>query len=877
MAIIYSYPTIQPTVYDLIIGTDVNDDNATKSFTVQSLVSLINAAAGSGTVTSIDIVTDEFLIASGGPVIDAGVITLGLTATGTPSATTFLRGDNQWVVPTVTSGISVLSQSTSPPITTDLSQLNFTGAGVVTSSGGNGSVQINIEGATNAVESVTAGAGITIPSTTGNIVVSNSGVTQVVAGTGISIDQATGTGVVTFSVTNQTSGTVTSVTPGPGLLLSSGSTTTNPAIGVNYVGTQNYILETPSTAVALPADNISFNQASSNDVKTSTLATVPMTTLPLVKAYIDAADAPNVKNNTDTYTSLASVAKVITLTDAEYTAISTKDGNTLYLTITTAATQFTKTLAITNNVSGMANGSLTLDQNGLQKTGAENSSWSFTTGVSTDSGYSYTGNAPVTISGTFDSDSTVTSTITGSITQDSIPQCTSTLTTASGVTPALQASYFTLTSGSSSTAACTDSLNASSVFPVVYALTSAGTTAGYSYTPATTTYSGNNGTYSNSPNITGTAQGTVTLNNYTYTVVVNSEGVTTSGGATYSLSTSGPVAAVNGARATGQNTSLVGSIAAGTSYTQTTNASAGANSNISNLNSTSIVTGPSTANGNVSITHTFTGSVVPSTSTMTLNPTTSFTPAAAWSSPAGQWGYSINGGTRVVGLTASGQNGLSVVWTFLPNPPTPVTGYTSTGTTIGTVTGVLGTNSTVSASATGTATANTGDASMTLANNGISGPVNGYTVSYTADGSPYTLGGTVSGTVGANVVFNTVLTVNANYTATTALSASYSNGSSVQIPGTTAVTLAGTVIANRGQGVYVSTSHISSNEACQEGTPTDTVYLSVGGSNIYAGVTCYTSATGSGVVANGYYKANNNTSWMRITGGNGVVQSTGSC
>ena len=166
---------------------------------------------------------------------------------------------------------------------------------------------------------------------------------------------------------------------------------------------------------------------------------------------------------------------------------------------------------------------------------------------------------------------------------------------------------------------------------------------------------------------------------------------------------------------------------------------------------------------------------------------------------------------------------------------------------------------------------------MTLANNGINGPANGYTVSYTADGSPYTIGGAVSGTVGANVVFNTILTVNNNYTATTALSASYSNGSTVQIPGTTAVTLAGTVMADRGQGVYNSTSHISSNEACQEGNPTETVYLSVGGSNIYAGVTCYTSATGSGVVANGFYKANNNNSWMRITGGSGVVQSTGSC
>ena len=65
MSIIYSYPTIQPTVDDLLIGTDVGDDNATKSFTVQSLVSLINAESGSGTLTCVTISTDAFLTATG--------------------------------------------------------------------------------------------------------------------------------------------------------------------------------------------------------------------------------------------------------------------------------------------------------------------------------------------------------------------------------------------------------------------------------------------------------------------------------------------------------------------------------------------------------------------------------------------------------------------------------------------------------------------------------------------------------------------------------------------------------------------------------------------------------------------------------------------
>ena len=779
MSIIYSYPTSQPTVDDLIIGTSVGDDNATKSFTVQSLVSLINAEAGSGTVTDVTISTDAFISnqKTSQPGAPAITYTLGLSATGTPDNTTFLRGDNQWVVPTVSAGINVSSQNVE--VTDDVGSFNFLGAGVSTSSDPNGNVQVTIAGAVNAVESVTAGAGISIPSTTGNIVVSNSGVTQIIPGSGISIDQPTGTGNITINLVNQTSGTVTSVTPGPGLVLTSGSTILDPSISVNYVGTQNYILETPSTAVALPDDKISFNQASSDNVKTSTLATVPMTTLPLVKTYIDAADASTVKNNTDTYTSLASVDKVITLTDAEYTAIATKDGNTLYLTTSTAAAQFTKTLAIQNNVGGFANGSLTGDQIGATLTGAENSSWSFTTGVSADSGYSYSGNAPVTISGTFDSTSTVTSTITGSITADSVPQCTSYLTTASGVTPALQASYFTLTGNSSSTAACTSSLNASSIFPVTYALTSAGIAAGYTYASATTTYSGNNGTYGNSPNITGTAQGTVSLNNYHYEVVVDTSQIQVDPGASFNVATSGTVAG------SGDGTYST-SLAAGTAYANTTSISAGSNSNISGVlpSPSQTVTSPAGGiQGNVQTTHTFTGYV----------------------------------------------------------------------------------------------TSNTGDASMTLANNGIIGPANGYQIEYYADGVPYIIGSAKSGTVGSSIAFSTVFTLNQGYTLVTTLSATYSGTNPVVIPGTTAVTLAGEVMATRGQGVYNSTSNPTSNEACQGSNPTETVYLSTGGSNIFAGVTCYTSATGSGTVGDGYYKANNNNTWMRITGGNGYVQSTGSC
>ena len=696
MSIIYSYPTSPPTVDDLIIGTSVGDDNATKSFTVQSLVSLINAAAGSGTVTSVQLATDAFLSATGGPIVDAGTITIGLTATGTPSATTFLRGDNQWVIPTVSAGISVLSQSSSPPLTTDVNQFNFVGDGVVATSDSNGNIQVTIAGATNAVETIVPGAGIAVNSSGGSVTVSNTGVRQLVQGQGISISPASGTGNVTIATTNQTSGTVTSVNPGPGLKLISGSTVLDPSIGINYTGTQNYIIETASAVVALPADQITFNQASSNDVKTSTLATVPMTTLPLVKTYIDTGDASTIKNNTDTYTSLASVAKVITLTDAEYAAIGTKNGNTLYLTTSTAATQYTKTLSVTNNVSGMANGTLTGSQNNATQAGAENSTWSFTTGVSADSGFSYSGNAPVTVSGSHVDNSTVNSTITGSITANSVPQCTSTLTTNSAVTPALQASFFTLTSGSTSTAACSAALNAASVFPVAYALTASGTAAGYAYTSAATTYSGNNGTYSNSANITGTANGTVALGNFTLTVNITQAGITVPTGTSSTISTSG---AVSGSG----NGSYTVSLASGTNYTQITTIAAGANTSLSGVTPSTSQTTSGTLTANATINHTFAGTLNATTSSMSFTPNNSFSPAAGFTSPGG-WGYSVDGGARVAGNgPATGTTGLGVAWTFLPLPPTVTSGYGLTASGGGSASGVLGTNASVTGAVSGTA------------------------------------------------------------------------------------------------------------------------------------------------------------------------------
>jgi hypothetical protein len=433
MSIIYSYPTTQPTVDDLLIGTDVGDDNATKSFTVQSLVSLINAAAGSGTVTSVQIATDAFLTATGGPITDAGTITMGLTATGTPSAATFLRGDNKWVTPTVSAGISVLSSNI--VIDNDLQDLNFTGAGVVVSSTSTGGVTVTVDGASQGVTSLNVGTGISTTATSGNIVVTNSGVTSIVAGGGIAIDQTTG--AVTISTTGQNAGTVTSVTAGAGLRLASGTINSNPELALNYgIGsTDNYINQQdgyiPDADSLLPH----YTQAAGQVYQTR-IGDIPLSALSNVNTAITNSTVDTVKNDTDTYTSLGDVEKVITLTAGEYTAIGTGNynGNTLYLTTTSAPTTFTKTLAITDTITGGALGTdytYTGNVAGNTLTGPSGNSFAFNTGISVSNPAKYFSSGPVisNATGVFDANNTVTTSISGIMSAVPPSSSTSTLNT----------------------------------------------------------------------------------------------------------------------------------------------------------------------------------------------------------------------------------------------------------------------------------------------------------------------------------------------------------------------------------------------------------------------------------------------------------------
>lgn len=429
MAIIYSYPLDNtPQLADLLLGTSISEGDATKSFTIGSLVALVDAPATVGTVTSVATADSGFISITGGPITNAGVLTVSLSAGGTPNDTTFLRGDNQWG-PATTSGspnIEVFEEGVS--LTTAAASFNFTGNGVTASTVGD-AVTVDVPAIVNGVLSVSAGAGITIPATVGNVVVSNSGVIDIIGGNNITI---TSTAARVFTVTATINpGTVQSVVAGNGLVLQTAQSTitTTPTIGVQYTGSNNYILVGEDLAVITGNDVIAFNQLSSDNVKSTTISTIPMTALPLVQTYIDAGDANTIKNNTDTFVTTPVVANVITLTQAEYTAIATPDTGTLYV-IAAAATAFTVTLTpVTNNIAGSAaNYTITGAVQGSTSSGVSGEPYSFTTIVTPNAGYYFS--TPVNgniVSGTITATANVTQTLTGTIAAVPTPAVTATL------------------------------------------------------------------------------------------------------------------------------------------------------------------------------------------------------------------------------------------------------------------------------------------------------------------------------------------------------------------------------------------------------------------------------------------------------------------
>jgi len=397
MAIIYSYEQeTDPQFSDLLLGTDVSAaGKPTKSFSIASIIALVESGVpGGGTVTSIATNSTNYITMSGGPITTSGTLTASLSATGVPSTTTFLRGDNVWATPET--GLNTT-------YTVDAAQV-----------GANSNIRLNGSDSTQSIISLIAGP---------NIALTNNGSSN-----------------ITIGVTGLPEGTVTSVTADGGLYIVSGSATVDPVLAVDLTGLNNYINIGKNQTTAISDDFIAFNQSSSTNVKTTTLGAITPSALSLVKDYIDAGDVGDIRNDTDTYTDVANVEKVVSLSNAEYTALANKNANTLYVVVTPAV-EYTTTLAFTNNINGTE---FTIEGNqaGDVKTGVAGASYAYNSTVKANDGFYFSTPASITnAAGLFDSDETVYTILSGTVSAIVEPDITATLAVS---TAGVQGTQFTL-------------------------------------------------------------------------------------------------------------------------------------------------------------------------------------------------------------------------------------------------------------------------------------------------------------------------------------------------------------------------------------------------------------------------------------------------
>ena len=277
MSIITTYPGIvSVSGDDLLVIADMSVlGTPTRTVRVDQL---IGTGGGGGTVLSVDGGNSSFINIAGGPITVSGTLTASLSATGTPSSSTYLRGDNTWAtIPggnlgTVTSvaystniaafTAGVINATTTPALT-----LNLNGGSTgqflrqdgtwATIPGGNPGTVTEVGVSSNYL---TIG---NTPITSNGTISVNVPASGVTAGNytnaNITVDQY---GFVTAAANGSGGGggTVTSVTGQDGIVMTGSAAA--PVVNVDYLGTDNYIL-TGTEATALlpiqPEDHMAFS------------------------------------------------------------------------------------------------------------------------------------------------------------------------------------------------------------------------------------------------------------------------------------------------------------------------------------------------------------------------------------------------------------------------------------------------------------------------------------------------------------------------------------------------------------------------------------------------------------------------------------------
>jgi hypothetical protein len=239
------------------------------------------------------------------------------TTGGTPSSTTFYRGDGQWATPPNTTPILYDITSVTNGPNTDL---------VLTPS----------EGASSIVKLI-PGNDISIATSSNEITIASNAVSEIGTSTFIDVDDTNPLiPVVSLSATGTPDITTYLRGDNTWATIAAGGTMSSWDLAADG-GTPETVSEAETVTIA-GGTGITTEVAATNTVtitNSGVTSTIAGTNISVSAATGDVTiSAPDaIVNTDDTYASYASVTNIITLSAAEYAAIGTPDPNTLYIAI----------------------------------------------------------------------------------------------------------------------------------------------------------------------------------------------------------------------------------------------------------------------------------------------------------------------------------------------------------------------------------------------------------------------------------------------------------------------------------------------------------------------------------------------------------------